>query len=205
MAMTEEKRPAPASAPWSWSLLLGMALVFTGERVIAAGKPRGIATALGLVIVVVTLAVRAFRASRAEEGRKLVERRLLFFGLLALAAVGLYFLQSDLPSLWGSRPLGATWPKLAACLGVLWPAPWLIAALATAGIELSYGTMRRAPILELHRVRAAQNAGIGVSLVVVFCISVAYVAAERDPKVDLAYFRTTRPGESTRKIVRALD
>jgi hypothetical protein len=33
----------------------------------------------------------------------------------------------------------------------------------------------------------------------------SYAASERDKKVDLAYFRTTRPGESTRKIVRSLD
>ena len=38
-----------------------------------------------------------------------------------------------------------------------------------------------------------------------FAFSFAYVASERDKKVDLAYFRTSRPGEVTRRIVRNLD
>ena len=39
----------------------------------------------------------------------------------------------------------------------------------------------------------------------VFCFALTYVATERDVRVDFSYFRTSRPGESTKKIVRALD
>lgn len=193
------------SAVWSCVALLGMAVVFAGERAIAVGKARAVATLLGLLLVLVSLGVRALRVGRAREGRKVVERRLLLFGVIGLLAVVLYFLQSDAVTLLGQRILATTSPKLATVLAALWPAVWLLAALATAAIELSYATMRLAPVLELHRIRAAQNAGVGLSFVLVFCMSLAYVASERDPKVDLAYFRTTRPGESTRKIVRALD
>ena len=47
--------------------------------------------------------------------------------------------------------------------------------------------------------------GFGLAFALVFAFTVAYVASERDKKVDLAYFRTTRPGEVTRRIVRNLD
>jgi hypothetical protein len=46
---------------------------------------------------------------------------------------------------------------------------------------------------------------MGTAFMLTLAFSLAYAASERDHKWDLAYFRTTRPGESTRKIVRALD
>src|SRR4051812_36182237 len=95
---------APVSSPgarWSVLAFVGMALTFLGERVIAVGKPRAITTILGLLLVVVSLVVRAARAARATGGRKIVERRLLAFGALGLFAVLLYFLQSDLSALAG--------------------------------------------------------------------------------------------------------
>jgi len=39
----------------------------------------------------------------------------------------------------------------------------------------------------------------------VFCFSAAYVTAERNLKVDLAYFRSARAGSATKKLVAALD
>ena len=43
------------------------------------------------------------------------------------------------------------------------------------------------------------------SIALVAAFSFSYVASERDMKADLAYFRTSRPGEVTRRIVRNLD
>jgi len=47
--------------------------------------------------------------------------------------------------------------------------------------------------------------GFGLAAALVFAFALTYVASERDKKVDLAYFRTTRPGEVTRRIVSHLD
>jgi hypothetical protein len=47
--------------------------------------------------------------------------------------------------------------------------------------------------------------GLGLAFASVFVFAAVYVATERDKKVDLAYFRTARPGEVVRKIVRTLD
>jgi hypothetical protein len=47
--------------------------------------------------------------------------------------------------------------------------------------------------------------GFGLAATLTAAFSFAYVASERDKKVDLAYFRTSRPGEVTRRITRNLD
>ena len=65
--------------------------------------------------------------------------------------------------------------------------------------------MARAPVLEIGRVRAALLSGLGIAFALVFAFGITYVATERDVRADFSYFRTSRAGESTRKIVQALD
>ena len=60
--------------------------------------------------------------------------------------------------------------------------------------------MARAPKLELGRIRSAMLSGLGLAAALTAAFSFAYVASERDKKADLAYFRTSRPGEVTRWI-----
>src|SRR6476469_7045925 len=47
--------------------------------------------------------------------------------------------------------------------------------------------------------------GLGVAATLTAAFSFAYVSSERDKKLDLAYFKTSRPGEVTRRIVKGLD
>jgi hypothetical protein len=96
-------------------------------------------------------------------------------------------------------------PRLAGALAVLWPALMLAGTLPVLLVELSLAGMAHAPVLDTRRVRAAMLSGLGTALALVFCFSVAYVAAERNLKVDLAYFRSTRAGTATKKLVAALD
>jgi hypothetical protein len=65
--------------------------------------------------------------------------------------------------------------------------------------------MAKSPLLDGKRVRSAMLSGLGTSFALVFSFAVAYVAAERDKKADFSYFRTARAGESTRKLISALD
>ncbi|HEY2729679.1 MAG TPA: DUF4350 domain-containing protein [Polyangia bacterium] len=209
MAMNAGGR-APALGPSArWSVLwgLGMALVFIGERIVGAGAgaSRGAATLAGLALVVAAMVARARRAGRADPERARAERLLLRLYGLGLLAVALYFVQSDLPTLRGGMPLEHSSPKLATTLAALWPAIWMAAAWPIALIEMSYAQMAKAPRLEMGRLRDALFSGLGVAFAVVFVFTVVYVSSERDHKFDLAYFRTTRPGEVVRKIVRTLD
>lgn len=201
-----EVRRVNPSGRWSALWAAGMLAIFFGERLIGAGTGRGVATILGLLMVFAAMGVRAARIRSAAPDRAPVERTLLGFYGLGLLAVVLYFIQSDLPVvLWSGKPLEHSWPRLATVLGALWPPVWLAAASPIALIELAYAQVARAPRIEVGRVRDAMYTGLGLAAALVFAFSLAYVASERDAKVDLAYFRTTRPGEVTRRIVRNLD
>jgi hypothetical protein len=198
-------RKLGGSGRWSAAYGAGMLAIFAGERIIGVGSGRAVATGLGLLLVLAAIAARGLRAQSAPADRREVEKILLGLYALGLLAVVLYFVQSDVPTLRGGKPLEHGYPKLAVALAALWPAVFLAAAWPIALVELSYATMARAPRLEVARIRDALLSGLGLAFALVFAFSAAYVASERDKKVDLAYFRTTRPGESTRKIVRVLD
>lgn len=207
-------RPAPGSGSQPLagsglcSLLLaaGVLLVFAGERLMAAGRWRTILSGLGVLLVVAALALRALRVAGASGDTRWVERRALDGMALVAAAVLLYFVQSDAFSFaFGGKAMPAAWPRLAVAAAVLWPALWLAGSLSLLLVELSYASMQRAPRLETGRVRDAFLSGLGLAFALVFALSLAYVASERDKRADLSYFRTTRPGEATRKLVRSLD
>ena len=210
MALTEASPGSPGqgggpSGLWSGIYGLGMALVFVGERIVGTGKPRAVVSIVGVGLLLIAMLARAVRGGRAAPDRRAAERYIQSMYALGLLAVALYFVQSDVPALRGGKALEATWPKLATVLGAIWPAAWCAAAFAVLAMELAYAPMSRAPRVELGRVRAAQFSGLGLAFMLAFAFSLSYAASERDKKVDLAYFRTTRPGESTRKIVRGLD
>jgi hypothetical protein len=193
------------SGRWSALWAAGMLLMFVGERLIGSGKARAVATVAGLLAVLAAMALRFLRAGNAHPDRAKVERTLLGLYGLALFAVVLYVCQSDLwASLFG-KPLEKNWPRLSTALSALWPAIWVAAAWPVLLVELAYAQIARAPKLELGRIRDAMLSGLGMASALVFAFALAYAAAERDTKFDLAYFRTTRPGEVTRRIVRNLD
>ena len=158
------------------------------------------------VLVLAAMAVRFVRAGSRRPTAARSSSTLLAPLRLGLGAVLLYVVQSDL---WASafrQAAGANWPKLSTALSALWPAAWVAAAWPI--------------LLDRARLRARWRArrgwswgasaapccpGFGLAAALIAAFSFAYVASERDKKFDLAYFRTTRPGEVTRRIVRNLD
>jgi hypothetical protein len=196
------------SARWSALWGLGMALIFVGERIVGTGGggSRALATLGGLALVVISMAGRARRMSAATtRDRREAEGLLLRLDALGLLAVVLYFVQSDVPTLRGGLPLEHSSPKLATAIAALWPVLWIAAAFPIALVELAYVQIAKAPRLETGRLRDAMYSGLGVAAAVVFVFTVVYVSSERDHKLDMAYFRTARPGEVVRKMVRTLD
>ncbi len=183
---------------------VGMLFVFVGERIYGAGPGRAL-TAVGVAVIGAAIAIRAARTRQADVERRAVERMLLALYTLGLVAVALYIAQSDLSSTVLGHPLEHDWPKLSTVLAALWPAVWLFAALPIFMSEFSYANVARAPKLELARIRDALWSGVGLAGALVFAFALTYVASERDKKVDLSYFRTAKPGESTRKIIATMD
>jgi hypothetical protein len=216
MAAMNDQRIESRGASWPSSALygLGMLAVFVGERAIGSGRARAVATGLGLALVLAAFVVRGLRlrglrlrASAGDPRPETVktERALASLMGLGLVALALYFVQSDLWVSVAGKALDRDHAKLATAIGALWPALLAAAALPILFGELAYASMTHAPTVEWGRARDAMLSGFGLGFALVFAFSFAYVAAERDKKVDLSYFRTTRPSEATRKLVRALD
>lgn len=210
-AATPGKRSDASAVPYTPSPALsilygaGMVMVFVGERVIGVGKPSTVFSVLGVLAAVAAFVIRAVRTRAASGAARVPERALLSLYALGLAALAFYFLQSDLTFHLTGKTLQARVPRIAAAVETLWPALWLLGSLPIVFVELALASMRRAPVIDVLRIRAAQLSGLAIGLALVFCFSVGYVSSERDKKFDLSYFRVARAGESTMKIVRALD
>jgi hypothetical protein len=193
------------SALWSVLYAVGLLLVFVGERLIGSGSARGL-SAVGVALVALALVMRVKRVRGAKGDAKPIEKSILALYAVGAAGLLLYFLQSDLANgLWGGKAIDRDWPRLAGVLGALWPALIILSVAPLLLAELAYSSVARAPRLEALRIRDALLSGVGLACALIFAFSATYVATQRDKKLDLSYFRTARPGESTRKIVRTLD
>ncbi|MBC8131875.1 MAG: hypothetical protein H7X95_02765, partial [Deltaproteobacteria bacterium] len=177
---SQARQPLGASALWSALYGLGMALLFTGERILATGKARAVVSILGLALLVLAMVARVVRGTRTAPDRRAVERYIQSMYALGLLAVALYFVQSDVPALRGGKLLEVSWPKLATVVGTLWPVLWCCATFAILPMELAYAPMSRAPRVEIGRIRAAQFSGLGLALMLTFAFSLTYAASERD-------------------------
>jgi gliding motility-associatede transport system auxiliary component len=211
MARAETGRPL-TSLSWMWStaFVAGMVLVFVGERALGSGTERIILSAAGVLLAAAATAIRGIRMRVVDrrahvQGAAEAERVLFWLSVLGLGALALYFLQSDAMKSLLDQPLDKSSPKLATVLAALWPAVMACSLLPILMVEFSYMGMARAAVIEAGRVRAALYAGLGLSFALVFAFAAVYVGTNRDPKWDLSYFRTARPGEATHNIVRALQ
>jgi ABC-type uncharacterized transport system len=204
MALTNTSGYRPAIFP-SVAYVLGMVGIFLGERVLDTGGVRNAAILIGLALLLAAVAARAVRQATVPAGYRLPERALLALYVIGLVAVGLHFLNSDLLAQMTGKTLEQRLPRLSGALAALWPALWLCGTLPIFFVEMSLWSMARAPVLEIGRVRAALLSGLGIAFALVFAFGSTYVATERDVRADFSYFRTSRPGDSTRKIVQALD
>jgi len=194
------------SRSFLWSVLYaaGLAALYLGERILAAGRGRWVFTLAGLALVLVSVTVRAVRVAEARGARRRVEAFVLGLQLVGIASLVFYFAQSDVWMVFGGRRLADSSPRLAVALSAAWPALALVALVALLLVEMSYSAMALAEEVEAARVRDAALSGIGVAAVVIFAFCAVFVASERDAKWDLSYFRTAKPGAATRKIAQAL-
>jgi ABC-type uncharacterized transport system len=184
---------------------VGLVAVYLGERVLEVGKPSTAVTVIGLLLVVAGFGLRLYDARMGRAQARPVQRWLAWLEGLGLLALALYFLNSNLTFQLTGHTFEDRFPRLSGVVAALWPALLFCTALPVLFGELSLAAMRRAPVVDLLRVRDAILSGLGVGLALVLCFSLSYVASERDHKLDLSYFRTARAGEATKKVVQTLD
>lgn len=221
--MSQSSTPAAARAPGSglsavavgtgapgWLLpvyLGGLALVLVGERVLSGlEKGAGMVTALGVVAAVLATALRFSPKFRSQGERAAIERLLALLSILGLVALAVYYVTTDS----GLDRFGIA--KLATekrdhtveLLRVLWVSLLTLAVVPQIFAELALRPMRRAERPEARRVRAAAMAGGALAMVAVYGSLLVYAAGGIEKKWDYSYFKTSRPGESTKKIAASI-
>jgi hypothetical protein len=194
-----------ASLPVALLFAGGLVLLWAGERGFEAGTGRLVLSWAGVACCVAASLWRFSRVRGANAGSAQVEKALFGLQLVGLAALALYFAQSDALQKLDGTMLSAESPKLAGAIAGLWPALMAASVLPLATMELAYAAMAKSLTVEVGRVRDAMYSGLGAAGLLTFIFCAQYVAGERDVKVDLAYFRTTRPGEGTKRLVQSFD
>ncbi len=184
--------------------LVGLVLVLLGERVLGdTAVTRFALTGGGTALALGAAAWRGGAWARARGERRGVLGWLLAAKLLGVAALLVY--AAGAPEVMDR--LGVRVADMAArarwrdAASVLWPMPMLASLLALVFCERAYAPMREAKILEARRARLSAAAGLEIALAASFLAVAGFVAAERDLKIDMSYFRTSRPSGSTRAIV----
>ena len=186
-------------------IAIGLMLAWVGERIVEAPEVRYGLTGLGALLLVVSTVVRLMRSRDEKDELARVQRTFAAFSALSLFAFFLYFLQSDLFTKLTGAALATGSPKFAGALSVLWPAVLALALLPTLLMELSFGTMVKAPKLEDGRIDEAMLSGLGLACAFIFAFCLQYVATERDVKADFSYFRVAKAGDATQKLVASFD
>lgn len=129
--------------------------------------------------------------------------RLAFYGLaVTLGAVGIYALTTD----WIVQRLDLGDEAQERWLGVfgwLWPLIWSVGAGIMAVVDWGLGSSPVMTPTRRMRALAAQGALIALGLALVFPLN--YIAAKRNERWDLAYFKTPSPGTATRAVAASLE
>ncbi len=202
------------ASPWWASLVFGFGLFFVmlGERLFGySPSVRMVLTAFGVIAMVGITALRAYTFLRTTGARRAVERTLLICQLGVVVALVLYALTTT----WGVGLFDMTEKgaaKWRTALTVVWAILMLASVVPMFMIEMSLGVPLRTGFdlrsggdegVEYYRVREMAWSGITIALATSFLMVTCGVAKERNVQKDVSYFKTSSPGDSTKRIVAA--
>ncbi|MFO0593289.1 MAG: Gldg family protein [Polyangiaceae bacterium] len=209
-APRHDERPSGPDpfGPWVVPVyVLSLALVFVGERILVGDDTLRIGfSAVGVIGAIGTTLYRLRAALRSRGEQQSAERTLAFLMLGGLVALAIYFSSTDTGK--SVLHIAALRPETRARVAGITTVAWLVlVVLSVVPLvfgEIALAPMRRADRVEVRRVRAATFAGATLALAATYVTLFTYGAGEMEMKLDFSYFRTSRPGESTMKIVRSL-
>jgi hypothetical protein len=202
------------ASPWWASLIFGLGLLFVvlGQRIFGFSPSFSAAqTVIGVIALVGVTGLRAFTTMRTTGARRAVERTLLFCQLGVLLSLVLYALTTKWGiGLFSMSEKGAA--KFTTVLTVLWAIGMACSLIPMFMIEMSLGVAKREEFdlktagdegVEYYRVREIGWSGLSVALAMAFLMVTCNVARERNVQRDVSYFKTSSPGDSTKRIVGA--
>ncbi|MCC6748627.1 MAG: Gldg family protein [Deltaproteobacteria bacterium] len=188
--------------------LAGMVLIYVAERILFESTSVRLGlVGLGLLGIAAAIGGRVLRAKNLGPMAVPVERRLLTCYLVGLLALALYAAQADFV-LERLRPLfteAKSAERYGVILGALWPVLWICSAMPLVFIEISYAPMDPTRTVELKNIQRSTRSALILAMTICTAFALNYVVAEYNKKVDLSYFKTTHPSESTRKMLKNLS
>lgn len=186
------------------STVVGLGLVFAGERYFAGAPTHIWFVAVGICLMVagIAFAVKSLLGAKARgHDREVPSWRLaICWQSQFLGAVGLYFLYVKLL---GSRPAPDTFAMKA--LLASWVLMGIFGFFMGFGIEWAQLNNGRAEMAEPQRVRLTARSALKVGMLFVIIASLNFIAVKKNVTWDLSYLKTTRPSESTTKVINGLE
>ncbi|HEX9294413.1 MAG TPA: Gldg family protein, partial [Polyangiaceae bacterium] len=185
----------------------GLLLMFLGERVFPTINAARLTLSLagfGLAVAYFVLRVRGATSESGE--RRSIERLLAVFALFTIVALALAFFTTDAGErlIRISKASSETKDKFETIGTIAWISILIFSAVPILFAERALFPMRRADNIEGRRVLTAEAAGLTLALAATYAALFTYAAGELNLKADFSYFRTARPGESTKNIVKGL-
>ncbi|MET0595080.1 MAG: Gldg family protein [Polyangiaceae bacterium] len=187
----------------------GLVMMFLGSRVfpsIPAAQTTLTAAGFGLSFAYLALCLKGAFSGDGE--RASIQRLLAVFAFFSLAALVLAFFTTENGQRFLTPIAKATTEKrekFETVATVVWVSTLLITAIPILFAERALFPMRRAENIEGRRVLFAESAGLTLALAAVYGALFTYASSELAIKADFSYFRTSRPSESTKAIVRTLE
>jgi hypothetical protein len=191
---------------------VGLLFILIGERLFGhLPGVRLVMTTLGVLAVVGITALRGVTFAKTSGTRHNVERTLLLCQGGVLLALVLYAFTTK----WGMSHFTMTEKgadKFSTVVTVLYALIMLASLVPMLMIELSLGIPLRTAFdlkggpdegVEYRRVREICWSGLSIALAASFLMVTCQVAKERNHQKDVSYFKTSAPGDSSKRIVEA--
>jgi hypothetical protein len=205
------------ATPWwlSWAHLFALLLLFIAQRFLGPWDTAQTVISVAAVAVVAgVLGLRVVAVLRTKDSRRRVERTLLLATIGTVVAVFFYVLSTR----WGMKLVGQgdlkevgthRWRTAMYAISAAWT---LAAVLPIVMVEATLGIARREKLdfaastaaddsVEYRRVKEVGLSGLTLALAAGMLMATCSVAKQRNHRADVSYFRTSSPGESTRRIL----
>jgi hypothetical protein len=184
---------------------LGLFMVFAGERIAASSDAtRLVLSGFGVAAAGIATVLRFVSSGRLEAERRRVERILAAFSAIGLFALVVYFATNTDKGraiLGIAKAAADTRARIDGATTVVWIVLLVVSLPPLVFGEIALAPMRSADRIESRRVSAAVLSGLTLAFAAAYCALFTYSAGELEKKIDFSYYRTARPGDSTKKIL----
>lgn len=180
-------------------LVSGLIVLFIGERVFGEGTGRLAVSGVGLLVVLGAVGLRAWAWSASEGARRQGHQLALAWSGVVLGSLLLYAVTLEPVT----TAMGLAEDALARWNGswrALFPIFTLLGLLPV--FQLDRLLAAHPVVMPVGASRAAQIQGVTAALAIALVFPVNYLAKQHDDEWNVAYFKTTRPGDSTVAIIK---